>query len=127
MRLRFKDNSGPQPGRLPSSAGAETRNTEKRETYCATACRVHDLSVPDSSPFLLGPAVYRGFWAVLMLLGVVAVVTASFLIICAAPFTSHLLYKAGGGAYIAAGRSSVKAVISSRGIRLCILQFWFHR
>uniref|UniRef100_A0A8C6CPM2 Transmembrane protein 182 n=1 Tax=Moschus moschiferus TaxID=68415 RepID=A0A8C6CPM2_MOSMO len=47
--------------------------------------------------------IYRGFWAVLMLLGVVAVVTASFLIICAAPFTSHLLYKAGGGAYIAAG------------------------
>uniref|UniRef100_A0A4W2DF25 Transmembrane protein 182 n=1 Tax=Bos indicus x Bos taurus TaxID=30522 RepID=A0A4W2DF25_BOBOX len=46
--------------------------------------------------------IYRGFWAVLMLLGVVAVVTASFLIICAAPFTSHLLYKAGGGAYIAA-------------------------
>ncbi|XP_058934274.1 transmembrane protein 182 isoform X4 [Kogia breviceps] len=47
--------------------------------------------------------IYRGFWAILMLLGVVSVVTASFLIICAAPFTSHLLYKAGGGAYIAAG------------------------
>ncbi|XP_054944961.1 transmembrane protein 182 isoform X3 [Physeter macrocephalus] len=46
--------------------------------------------------------IYRGFWAVLMLLGVVSVVTASFLIICAAPFTSHLLYKAGGGAYITA-------------------------
>ncbi|XP_040310054.1 transmembrane protein 182 isoform X1 [Herpailurus yagouaroundi] len=47
--------------------------------------------------------IYRGFWAVLMLLGVVAVVTASFLIICAAPFASHVLYKAGGGGYIAAG------------------------
>ncbi|XP_023408385.1 transmembrane protein 182 isoform X1 [Loxodonta africana] len=47
--------------------------------------------------------IYRGFWAVLMLLGVVAVVTASFLIICAAPFASHFLYKAGGGSYIAAG------------------------
>uniref|UniRef100_A0A383ZAC6 Transmembrane protein 182 n=1 Tax=Balaenoptera acutorostrata scammoni TaxID=310752 RepID=A0A383ZAC6_BALAS len=46
--------------------------------------------------------IYRGFWAVLMLLGVVSVVTASFLIICAAPFASHLLYKAGGGSYIAA-------------------------
>ncbi|XP_053056348.1 transmembrane protein 182 isoform X5 [Acinonyx jubatus] len=46
--------------------------------------------------------IYRGFWAVLMLLGVVAVVTASFLIICAAPFASHVLYKAGGGGYIAA-------------------------
>lgn len=49
VRLRFKDNSGPQPGRLPSSAGAEIRNTEKRETYCATVCHVHDLSVPDFS------------------------------------------------------------------------------
>uniref|UniRef100_A0A9L0J504 Transmembrane protein 182 n=1 Tax=Equus asinus TaxID=9793 RepID=A0A9L0J504_EQUAS len=47
--------------------------------------------------------IYRGFWAVLMLLGVVAVVIASFLIICAAPFASHFLYKAGGGSYIAAG------------------------
>ncbi|XP_066233610.1 transmembrane protein 182 isoform X2 [Saccopteryx leptura] len=47
--------------------------------------------------------IYRGFWVVLMLLGVVAVVTASFLIICAAPFASHILYKAGGSSYIAAG------------------------
>ncbi|KAM5251490.1 transmembrane protein 182 isoform 2-T6 [Hipposideros larvatus] len=47
--------------------------------------------------------IYRGFWAVLMLLGVATVVTASFLIICAAPFASHLLYKAGGGSYVAAG------------------------
>ncbi|XP_051008697.1 transmembrane protein 182 isoform X2 [Acomys russatus] len=47
--------------------------------------------------------IYRGFWAVLLLLGVVAAVTASFLIICAAPFASHFLYKAGGGSYIAAG------------------------
>ncbi|ELV11570.1 Transmembrane protein 182 [Tupaia chinensis] len=46
---------------------------------------------------------YRGFWAVLMLLGVFAVVTGSFLIICAAPFASHILYKVGGGSYIAAG------------------------
>ncbi|XP_040126765.1 transmembrane protein 182 isoform X2 [Ictidomys tridecemlineatus] len=46
--------------------------------------------------------IYRGFWAVLMLLGVVTVLTASFLIICAAPFASHFLYKAGGGSYIAA-------------------------
>uniref|UniRef100_A0A4X1W1A3 Transmembrane protein 182 n=1 Tax=Sus scrofa TaxID=9823 RepID=A0A4X1W1A3_PIG len=53
--------------------------------------------------FSWGSAVYRGFWAVLMLLGVVAVVTASFLIICAAPFASHFLYKVGGGSYIAAG------------------------
>lgn len=56
--------------------------------------------------------VYRGFWAVLLLLGVVAALTASFLIICAAPFASHFLYKAGGGSYIAAGRCSTRSLIS---------------
>ncbi|XP_012497381.1 PREDICTED: transmembrane protein 182 isoform X2 [Propithecus coquereli] len=76
-----------------------------KETHCVTACCVHNLSALFFSffPFLPWPPVYRGFWAVLMLLGVVAVVTASFLIICAAPFASHFLYKAGGGSYIAAG------------------------
>ncbi|XP_005873662.1 transmembrane protein 182 [Myotis yumanensis] len=57
----------------------------------------HNATAYDSA------VVYRGFWAVFMLLGVVAVVTASFLIICAAPFASHILYKAGGSSYIAAG------------------------
>ncbi|CAH7233882.1 Tmem182 [Phodopus roborovskii] len=47
--------------------------------------------------------IYRGFWSVLLLLGVVAALVASFVIICAAPFASHFLYKAGGGSYIAAG------------------------
>uniref|UniRef100_A0A5F9CVT7 Transmembrane protein 182 n=1 Tax=Oryctolagus cuniculus TaxID=9986 RepID=A0A5F9CVT7_RABIT len=56
--------------------------------------------------------IYRGFWAVLMLLGVVAVVTASFLIICAAPFASHFLYKAGGGSYIAAGMAKKGQLIT---------------
>ncbi|XP_054831078.1 transmembrane protein 182 [Eublepharis macularius] len=47
--------------------------------------------------------IYRGFWSVLMLLAVVTVVFASFFIICAAPFGSHVLYKVGGGFFIAAG------------------------
>uniref|UniRef100_A0A8D0B8C9 Transmembrane protein 182 n=1 Tax=Salvator merianae TaxID=96440 RepID=A0A8D0B8C9_SALMN len=47
--------------------------------------------------------IYRGFWSVLMLLGVVTVVVASFFIICAAPFGSHVLYKTGGGFFITAG------------------------
>uniref|UniRef100_A0A803VYI6 Transmembrane protein 182 n=1 Tax=Ficedula albicollis TaxID=59894 RepID=A0A803VYI6_FICAL len=47
--------------------------------------------------------IYRGFWTVLMLLGVLTVVVASFLIICAAPFASHILYKAGGGFFVIAG------------------------
>ncbi|KFV41873.1 Transmembrane protein 182 [Tyto alba] len=47
--------------------------------------------------------IYRGFWTVFMLLGVVTIVMASFFIICAAPFASHVLYKAGGGFFIIAG------------------------
>ncbi|XP_076118832.1 transmembrane protein 182 [Alosa pseudoharengus] len=44
--------------------------------------------------------IYRGFWSVFMLVGVAAAVLAGFLIICAAPFSSHCLYKAGGGLYL---------------------------
>ncbi|XP_001513291.1 transmembrane protein 182 isoform X1 [Ornithorhynchus anatinus] len=47
--------------------------------------------------------IYRGFWAVFTLLGVSAIVIASFFIVCAAPFASHVLYKAGGGSFVAAG------------------------
>lgn len=39
-----------------------------------------------------------------MLLGVTAVVAGGFIIICAAPFASHRLYKAGGGLYLISGR-----------------------
>lgn len=42
-----------------------------------------------------------------MLLGVLTVVVASFLIICAAPFASHILYKAGGGFFLIAGGYTV--------------------
>ncbi|XP_056146017.1 transmembrane protein 182 isoform X2 [Lampris incognitus] len=47
--------------------------------------------------------IYRGFWSIFMLVGVAAVVIGGFLIICAAPFASHQLYKAGGGLFLAAG------------------------
>ncbi|XP_068602572.1 transmembrane protein 182 [Brachionichthys hirsutus] len=47
--------------------------------------------------------VYRGFWSIFMLIGVVAVVLGGFIIICAAPFSSHCLYKAGGGLFLASG------------------------
>ncbi|XP_075446544.1 transmembrane protein 182 isoform X2 [Ascaphus truei] len=47
--------------------------------------------------------VYRGFWTVFMLLGVVTVVAAGFIIICAAPFTNYRLYKAGGGLFLTSG------------------------
>ncbi|KAJ3592462.1 hypothetical protein NHX12_007589 [Muraenolepis orangiensis] len=46
---------------------------------------------------------YRGFWSIFMLIGVAAVVVGGFVIICAAPFASHQLYKAGGGLFIVSG------------------------
>lgn len=47
--------------------------------------------------------IYRGFWSVFMLIGVVAVALGGFVIICAAPFASHRLYKAGGGLFLTSG------------------------
>ncbi|XP_074048306.1 transmembrane protein 182 [Macrotis lagotis] len=47
--------------------------------------------------------IYRGFWAVFLLLGVMAAIIATFFIICAAPFASHILFKAAGGTFITAG------------------------
>ncbi|KAK2905912.1 transmembrane protein 182 [Channa argus] len=47
--------------------------------------------------------IYRGFWSIFMLIGVVAVVLGGFLIICAAPFASHCLYKVGGGLFLSSG------------------------
>jgi len=39
-----------------------------------------------------------------MLIGVAAVVLGGFVIICAAPFASPRLYKAGGGLFLASGK-----------------------
>uniref|UniRef100_A0A8C9Y877 Transmembrane protein 182 n=1 Tax=Sander lucioperca TaxID=283035 RepID=A0A8C9Y877_SANLU len=50
--------------------------------------------------------IYRGFWSIFMLIGVAAVVLGGFFIICAAPFASHRLYKAGGGLFLASGEVS---------------------
>ncbi|RVE58258.1 hypothetical protein OJAV_G00207340 [Oryzias javanicus] len=44
--------------------------------------------------------IYRGFWSVFMLIGVAALILGGFFIICAAPFASHCLYKAGGGFFL---------------------------
>uniref|UniRef100_A0A8C6U817 Transmembrane protein 182 n=1 Tax=Neogobius melanostomus TaxID=47308 RepID=A0A8C6U817_9GOBI len=49
------------------------------------------------------PHIYRGFWSVFMLIGVAAVIVGGFVIICAAPFASHCLYKTGGTLLLAAG------------------------
>ncbi|KAL4656956.1 transmembrane protein 182 [Arapaima gigas] len=55
--------------------------------------------------------IYRGFWSIFVLVGVVAVVTAGFIIICAAPFASHRLYKAGGGLFITAGMFFLAVIV----------------
>ncbi|KAM9342545.1 transmembrane protein 182 [Pholidichthys leucotaenia] len=47
--------------------------------------------------------IYRGFWSIFLLIGVVAVALGGFVIICAAPFASHRLYKAGGGLFLTSG------------------------
>nr|XP_020465173.1 transmembrane protein 182 [Monopterus albus] len=47
--------------------------------------------------------IYRGFWSIFMIIGVVAVVLGGLIIIWAAPFASHHLYKAGGGLFLASG------------------------
>ncbi|XP_028292691.1 transmembrane protein 182 [Gouania willdenowi] len=47
--------------------------------------------------------IYRGFWSIFMLIGVVAAALGGFFIICAAPFASHRLYKAGGGLFLTSG------------------------
>ncbi|KAI5621284.1 transmembrane protein 182 precursor, partial [Silurus asotus] len=57
--------------------------------------------------------IYRGFWSIFMLLGVAAVILAGFIIICAAPFTSPCLYKAGGGLYLTAGFFILLATVLS--------------
>uniref|UniRef100_A0AAZ3PC39 Transmembrane protein 182 n=1 Tax=Oncorhynchus tshawytscha TaxID=74940 RepID=A0AAZ3PC39_ONCTS len=56
--------------------------------------QTHNATTYDSA------IIYRGFWSIFMLIGVTAVVMGGFFIICAAPFASHRLYKAGGGLFL---------------------------
>lgn len=41
-----------------------------------------------------------------MLIAVAAVVIGGFIVICAAPFAGHCLYKAGGGLFLVSGEST---------------------
>ncbi|KAJ8409989.1 hypothetical protein AAFF_G00210300 [Aldrovandia affinis] len=67
--------------------------------------QTHNATTYDSA------IIYRGFWSIFMLVGLVAVVMGGFIIICAAPFASHRLYKAGGGLFIAAGLFLLTVVV----------------
>lgn len=88
------------------------KKNEKRKKIFTTILYLSSKDFCVLSPFW-GFPVYRGIWTVLMLLGVIAVLVASFFIICAAPFASHILYKAGGGIFIAAGGYPVHSVNGS--------------
>ncbi|XP_056157906.1 transmembrane protein 182-like [Lampris incognitus] len=47
-------------------------------------------------------AVFRGFWTVLIVLGVVCALTGGFLLLCGVPFLSHKLCRLGGAFLLAA-------------------------
>ncbi|XP_073343096.1 transmembrane protein 182-like [Pagrus major] len=47
-------------------------------------------------------AVFRGFWTVLIILGLVTALSGVFLLVCGVPFISHKLYKLGGAFLITA-------------------------
>ncbi|XP_072252583.1 transmembrane protein 182-like [Leuresthes tenuis] len=47
-------------------------------------------------------AVFRGFWTVLIVFGLVSALTGGFFLVCGVPFISHKLYKLGGAFLIAA-------------------------
>uniref|UniRef100_A0A8C2WBZ4 Transmembrane protein 182 n=1 Tax=Cyclopterus lumpus TaxID=8103 RepID=A0A8C2WBZ4_CYCLU len=63
-------------------------------------------------PVALGPVphpsydatagMFRGFWTVLIVLGLVAALTGGFLLVCGVPFSSHKLHTLGGAFLIAA-------------------------
>ncbi|XP_014847691.1 PREDICTED: transmembrane protein 182 [Poecilia mexicana] len=55
--------------------------------------------------------IYGGFWRIFMLISVAAVTLGGFLIICAAPFACHCLYKAGGGLFLTSGFFMLCAVV----------------
>ncbi|XP_029968123.1 transmembrane protein 182-like [Salarias fasciatus] len=47
-------------------------------------------------------AVFRGFWTVLVILGLASALAGGFLLVCGVPFISHKLYRLGGALLITA-------------------------
>ncbi|KAI4886917.1 hypothetical protein NFI96_030433 [Prochilodus magdalenae] len=66
---------------------------------------------PVPHPIYDATAVYRGFWTMLIILAIAASVTGGFLLVCAVPFVSHKLYKAGGAFFITAATPCQKTFI----------------
>lgn len=77
-----------------------------------TTCSHKNSTSHPSGKFLSPPScwrtvsvtVFRGFWTVLMVLGLVSALTGGFLLVCGVPFISHKLYKLGGAFFIIAGK-----------------------
>lgn len=49
-------------------------------------------------------SVFRGFWTLLIILGLAAALAGGFLLVCGVPFISHKLCRLGGALLIAAGK-----------------------
>ncbi|XP_041845445.1 transmembrane protein 182-like [Melanotaenia boesemani] len=53
-------------------------------------------------PIYDATAVFRGFWTVLIIFGLVSALAGGFLLVCGVPFISHKLYKLGGAFLLSA-------------------------
>ena len=82
--------------------------------FCAS-----EQSTDDQAP---DTAVYRAFWSIFLLVGVVTVMIGGFVIICASPLASHRLYKVGGALLLTGGELSVVFLCSDIADACQILQ-----
>lgn len=67
-----------------------------------------------SIALLVCPAVFRGFWTVLIIVGLLLALSGGFLLVCGVPFISHKLYRLGGAFLIAAGKIQTPACLCVR-------------
>uniref|UniRef100_A0A4W5PQX9 Transmembrane protein 182 n=1 Tax=Hucho hucho TaxID=62062 RepID=A0A4W5PQX9_9TELE len=74
----------------------------------------HGYQAPDT-------AVYRAFWSIFLLVGVVTVMIGGF-VICASPLASQMLYKVGGALLLTGGELSVVFLCSDIADACQILQ-----
>jgi len=88
---------GPVPH--PSYDATAGKHEQPRHVFTVTMSNCNC-----SGPFCFALAVFRGFWTVLVVLGLVAALTGGFLLVCGVPFASHRLLTLGGAFLLAAGK-----------------------
>ncbi|XP_056295824.1 transmembrane protein 182-like isoform X1 [Pseudoliparis swirei] len=86
---------GPVPH--PSYDATAGKHEQPRHVFTVTMSNCNC-----SGPFCFALAVFRGFWTVLVVLGLVAALTGGFLLVCGVPFASHRLLTLGGAFLLAA-------------------------